>query len=76
MTLDALASSGFLTEARAWRDWLLRAVAGRPSQLQIMYSVTGERRLPESILRWLDGYEGSRPVQVGNDAHGQLQLDI
>jgi GH15 family glucan-1,4-alpha-glucosidase len=76
LTLDALASSGFLTEARAWRDWLLRAVAGRPSQLQIMYSVTGERRLPESILRWLDGYEGSRPVQVGNDAHGQLQLDI
>ncbi len=76
LTLDALASSGFLTEARAWRDWLLRAVAGRPSQLQIMYSVTGERRLPESILRWLDGYEGSRPVQIGNDAHGQLQLDI
>ena len=76
LTLDALASSGFLAEARAWRDWLLRAVAGMPSQLQIMYSVTGERRLREIELPWLAGFEGSRPVRVGNAAHGQAQLDI
>jgi GH15 family glucan-1,4-alpha-glucosidase len=76
LTLDALASSGFLAEARAWRDWLLRAAAGKPSQLQIMYSVTGERRLQEAELPWLPGYEGSRPVRIGNAAHGQVQLDV
>ncbi|MEZ5864746.1 MAG: glycoside hydrolase family 15 protein [Geminicoccaceae bacterium] len=76
LTLDALASSGFLAEARAWRDWLLRAVAGKPSQLQIMYSVTGERRLQEAELPWLAGYAESRPVRIGNAAHGQVQLDV
>ena len=76
LTLDALACSGFLAEARAWRDWLLRAVAGTPSQAQIMYSVTGERRLSEYELPWLRGYEDSRPVRVGNAAHRQLQLDL
>lgn len=76
LTLDALASSGFLAEARAWRDWLLRAAAGEPSQLQIMYSVTGERRLQETELPWLAGYEGSRPVRIGNGAHAQVQLDV
>jgi len=76
LTLNALASSGFLSEARAWREWLLRAVAGDPAKLQIMYSVTGERRLAESELSWLSGYEGSRPVRIGNAAHGQIQLDV
>jgi GH15 family glucan-1,4-alpha-glucosidase len=76
LTLDALACSGFLAEARAWRDWLLRAVAGTPSQTQIMYSVTGERRVSEFELPWLKGYEGSHPVRVGSAAHRQLQLDL
>jgi GH15 family glucan-1,4-alpha-glucosidase len=76
LTLDALACTGFLAEARAWRKWLLRAVAGTPSQLQIMYSVTGVRRLAEHELPWLTGYEGSSPVRVGNAAHPQLQLDV
>lgn len=76
LTLDALAGSGFIQEARAWRQWLLRAVAGMPSQLQIMYGVDGERRLPESEIDWLQGYEGSRPVRIGNEAHHQLQLDV
>lgn len=75
-TLDALSSSGFVQEARAWRQWLLRAVAGQPSQLQIMYSVAGERQLDEREIDWLRGYENSRPVRVGNEAHEQLQLDI
>ena len=68
--------SGYTAEAKAWRDWLLRAVAGDPEDLQIMYSLTGRRRLPETELGWLDGYEGSRPVRVGNDAAGQFQLDV
>lgn len=76
LTLDALAGSGFIQEARAWRQWLLRAVAGSPSQLQIMYGVDGERELPEREIPWLDGYEGSCPVRTGNEAHHQLQLDI
>lgn len=76
MTLDALTESGYITEAGAWRDWLLRAIAGRPEDLQIMYGVAGERRLPEQTLGWLPGYEGSRPVRIGNDAAGQLQLDV
>ncbi|GIH64301.1 glycoside hydrolase family 15 protein [Microbispora siamensis] len=76
MTLDALTESGYVTEAGAWLDWLLRAIAGRPEDLQIMYGVAGERRLPEQTLDWLPGYEGSRPVRIGNDAAGQLQLDV
>jgi GH15 family glucan-1,4-alpha-glucosidase len=75
-TLDALASAGFHQEARAWRDWLLRAVAGRPSDLRIMYGLGGERRLTEMELPWLPGYEGSRPVRIGNAASVQLQLDV
>ncbi len=76
MTLDALTESGYVTEAGAWLDWLLRAIAGRPEDLQIMYGVAGERRLPEQTLDWLPGYEGSRPVRIGNGAAGQLQLDV
>ena len=75
-TLQALLTNGFLAEARAWREWLLRAVAGDPSKLQIMYSVTGQRRIPELELPWLAGYEDSRPVRVGNGAADQLQLDV
>ncbi len=75
-TLYALMLGGFHEEARAWRDWLLRAVAGDPSQLQIMYGVEGERRLPELILDWLPGYAGSVPVREGNGAVDQLQLDV
>jgi GH15 family glucan-1,4-alpha-glucosidase len=75
-TLQALISAGYLAEARAWREWLLRAVAGDPSQLQIMYALDGTRRLPEAELPWLAGYEGSRPVRTGNAASGQLQLDV
>ncbi len=75
-TLQALISAGFLNEARAWREWLLRVVAGDPAQLQIMYAVDGTRRLPEAELPWLCGYEGSRPVRVGNAASEQLQLDV
>jgi len=75
-TLLALMNSGFHDEAGAWRDWLLRAAAGRPEQMQIMYGVAGERRLTEIELPWLAGYERSRPVRIGNDAHRQLQLDI
>ncbi len=76
LTLLALMNCGYYDEARAWRDWLLRAAAGAPSQLQIMYGVAGERRLIEYELSWLPGYEGSRPVRVGNAASGQLQLDV
>jgi GH15 family glucan-1,4-alpha-glucosidase len=74
--LYALMSGGFKAEALAWRDWLLRAVAGDPSKLQIMYGPAGERRLPEFEVPWLPGYEGSRPVRVGNAAVSQLQLDV
>ncbi|MGV9307332.1 glycoside hydrolase family 15 protein [Nonomuraea sp. NPDC004354] len=76
MTLDALIGSGYLDEAASWRAWLLRAIAGRPQDLQIMYGVAGERRLPEMELGWLDGYEDSRPVRIGNGAVNQLQLDV
>lgn len=76
LTLYSLMLGGYLEEARAWRDWLLRAVAGSPTQLQIMYGVRGERRLPELMLDWLPGYEGSRPVRIGNAAAYQLQLDV
>lgn len=76
LTLLALMNAGFYEEARAWRDWLLRAAAGAPSQLQIMYGLAGERRLTEYQVGWLPGYEGSRPVRIGNAAHHQLQLDV
>ncbi len=75
-TLLSLLNAGYLDEAREWRHWLLRAVAGRPENLQIMYGVGGERRLTEFELDWLPGYEGSRPVRVGNAASGQFQLDV
>lgn len=68
--------AGYYEEATAWRDWLLRAIAGSPSQIQIMYGLSGERRLPEGELPWLTGYEGSKPVRVGNAAQTQLQLDV
>lgn len=75
-TLQALLAAGYVDEASAWREWLLRAVAGDPSTLQIMYGLDGTRRLPESTLPWLSGYEGSSPVRIGNAAAGQLQLDV
>jgi GH15 family glucan-1,4-alpha-glucosidase len=75
-TLLALVNAGYLDEACEWREWLLRAVAGRPEHLQIMYGLAGERRLTELELEWLDGYEGSKPVRVGNAASGQFQLDV
>ena len=75
-TLLALMHGGFYDEARAWRDWLLRAVAGSPDQLQIMYGLGGERRLTEWEAPWLPGYEGSRPVRIGNAAVKQTQLDV
>ena len=76
LTLLALMNAGYYDEAAAWRDWLLRAAAGAPSQLQIMYGLAGERRLTECEVPWLPGYEGSQPVRVGNAAHEQLQLDV
>ena len=75
-TLLALLHNGYLDEARAWREWLLRAVAGDPSELQIMYGVDGERRLAEEEIPWLSGYENSSPVRVGNAAYRQRQLDV
>jgi len=74
--LQALLAAGFRREAGAWRDWLLRAIAGQPETLQILYSLDGARRLPEVELPWLGGYEGSGPVRTGNAASGQLQLDV
>jgi GH15 family glucan-1,4-alpha-glucosidase len=76
LTLLAFIRAGYVEEAGAWRDWLLRAIAGDPDDLQIMYGVAGERRLTELELPWLSGYEGSQPVRVGNGAHDQLQLDV
>ncbi|NBA96752.1 glycoside hydrolase family 15 protein [Pseudomonas sp. R5(2019)] len=76
MTLLAFMNLGFFDEACAWREWLLRSVAGNPEQMQIMYGLGGERRLPEYSLPWLAGYEGSRPVRIGNAASLQQQLDI
>lgn len=75
-TLYALLEAGFTDEAKAWRDWLNRAVAGSPGQMQIMYGVAGERRLTEFELPELPGYEGSQPVRIGNAASEQLQLDV
>ncbi|MDF5753756.1 glycoside hydrolase family 15 protein [Spongiactinospora sp. TRM90649] len=76
MTLEALIDAGYLEEAESWRAWLLRAIAGRAQDLQIMYGVAGERRLPEVEVGWLPGYEESRPVRIGNAAVDQLQLDV
>jgi len=76
LSLLALMNAGYYQEAGAWRDWLLRAVAGAPAQAQIMYSITGERRLTEWEVDWLPGYEGAKPVRIGNGAHGQIQIDV
>jgi GH15 family glucan-1,4-alpha-glucosidase len=76
LSLDALMSAGYVEEATAWRDWTIRAVAGDPDDIQIMYGLGGERRLDEYELPHLSGYEGSRPVRIGNAASGQLQLDV
>ena len=75
-TLYALMLGGYTEEASAWREWLLRAVAGKPSELNIMYGLSGERRLTEIDLGWLPGYQGSSPVRIGNAAHRQYQLDV
>ena len=75
-TLAALMQSGYQEEAKAWREWLLRAVAGSGDQLRIMYGLGGERRLTEGVLDWLPGYEGSAPVRIGNAASTQFQLDV
>jgi GH15 family glucan-1,4-alpha-glucosidase len=75
-TLQAMMNAGFYREARRWRAWLLRAAAGDPAQMQIMYRIGGERLLPEWQLDYLPGYEGSRPVRIGNAASGQVQLDV
>jgi GH15 family glucan-1,4-alpha-glucosidase len=75
-SLLALMDAGYTDEARAWRDWLVRAVAGRPDQIQIMYGIRGERRLPEIELPWLPGFADSGPVRIGNAAHSQFQLDV
>jgi GH15 family glucan-1,4-alpha-glucosidase len=75
-TLYALLNAGFVAEARAWRDWLLRAVAGDASKAQILYGVGGQRRVTELELDWLPGYAGSGPVRIGNAAHAQFQLDV
>ncbi|HET9248158.1 MAG TPA: glycoside hydrolase family 15 protein, partial [Xanthobacteraceae bacterium] len=76
LTLLGAMHAGYYEEAEAWREWLLRAVAGSPDQLQIMYGIAGERRLTEWIVDWLPGYEQSAPVRIGNAAHTQLQLDM
>jgi GH15 family glucan-1,4-alpha-glucosidase len=76
LTLYALLNAGYREEAESWRQWLIRAAAGHPEQLQIMYGVSGERWLPESEVPWLRGWEESRPVRVGNGAAGQRQLDV
>ena len=75
-TLLALLDAGYTAEARAWREWLVRAVAGRPDQIHILYGLAGERRLPETELPWLPGFEQSRPVRIGNAASTQFQLDV
>jgi GH15 family glucan-1,4-alpha-glucosidase len=76
LVLQSLMHAGYVDEAAAWRDWLLRAVAGSPSEMQIMYGPAGERRLTELELDWLPGYEGSAPVRIGNAASQQFQLDV
>jgi len=76
LTLSALTGGGYVNSAKAWRRWLLRAIAGSPENLQILYGVLGERRIMEWEADWLPGYEGSSPVRIGNAAFGQLQLDV
>lgn len=76
LTLFSLMHAGYYEEAGAWRDWLHRAIAGSPSQIQIMYGIAGERRLAEWEVPWLAGYQGATPVRVGNAASDQLQLDV
>jgi GH15 family glucan-1,4-alpha-glucosidase len=76
LTLLALMNCDYFEEAHAWRDWLLRAVAGSPDQMQIMYGIAGERRLTEWEVPWLPGYAASQPVRIGNAAHSQLQIDV
>ncbi|WP_283949659.1 glycoside hydrolase family 15 protein [Limobrevibacterium gyesilva] len=76
LTLQALLHAGYTEEARAWIGWLQRSVAGRPDQLRILYGLAGERRVPEWEADWLPGYQGARPVRIGNGAAGQLQLDV
>jgi len=76
LTLQSLITAGYTDEAKAWREWLLRAVAGDPAELQIMYALDGRRRLPEAEIPWLAGYGNSRPVRTGNAAADQLQLDV
>ena len=75
-TLYALSIAGYHEEAKAWQQWLLRAIAGEPAKMQIMYGLRGERRLPEFEVPWLPGYENSAPVRIGNAAHEQFQLDV
>ncbi len=75
-TLLALMNAGYTEDARAWREWLLRTVAGDPACVQIMYGLTGKSRLPEWEIKWLDGYQGARPVRAGNAAYQQTQLDV
>jgi GH15 family glucan-1,4-alpha-glucosidase len=75
-TLYAFLNAGHTLAAVAWRGWLLRAIAGEPKDLQIVYTIRGGRRIPEIELPWLEGYQGARPVRIGNDAHGQFQLDV
>jgi GH15 family glucan-1,4-alpha-glucosidase len=76
LTLLALMNAGYFDEAEAWRNWLVRAVAGSPSQAQILYGIAGERRMIEWEIPWLPGYQGSAPVRIGNRAHEQFQLDV
>jgi GH15 family glucan-1,4-alpha-glucosidase len=76
LTLEALMGAGYYEEAAAWRGWLLRAIAGDPARLQVLYGLDGQRRIAEVELPWLTGYEGSSPVRTGNAASGQLQLDM
>ena len=74
--LTALLNAGFHEEAKRWRDWILRAVAGQPSAMQIVYRIDGSRRMEEIRRRWLPGYQGAVPVRIGNAASGQVQLDV
>jgi GH15 family glucan-1,4-alpha-glucosidase len=76
LTLLAFMNAGYYDEAEAWREWLLRAVAGSADQVQTLYGIGGERRCLEWIVPWLPGYEGAKPVRIGNAAHAQLQLDV
>jgi len=76
LTLIALVDAGYQSEAKSWREWLLRAIAGSADQMQIMYGVRGERRLEELEIPWLSGYENSKPVRIGNAASSQFQLDV